>query len=1006
MKKLVFLLLVLYGFFSAAAQHGKHEIFYYYNGIKVYKVVSQNRLLVYYSKDADEKRVAAQYSCSNVQRSADKDSPVGFYCEVSLQNTDYASAMHTFRSDSMVLYVEPAIGEDPIFSSRFFYVQLKKMNDIDVLLSEAKKIGAEVIREIPYSDGWFSLNGQARCGKTSIELSNLMWETGLFKNVDPGFMPKITYGSACVSDSRYESHQWNLQRINACDAWEITTGDPSIRVAVLDRGMRLDHVELKHLNLVYSIDLESGNPASSSVCYCDNAPYNPPDCHGAHVGGIIFSDHNHGEIAGVSPNVSALDLSLRMTGQEGDIAKYTEAIYFAVAHGARVINNSWGLRSLDSSYALLEGALESAKRNNVLLVFISGNEAPRPMRFPARNGGHIMVVGSSSQDDKRANNSCYGSTLDIVAPGINILSTWGTDSSSYETLSGTSMAAPLVSGVAALMLSVRPELNAMQVHDIINATAQKVNPSIYPYTDDPDHPNGTWNEEMGYGLLDAYAAVRMAQTYDGVSDLMIRDHEHDHGVVPSTDPILWNSPDIWLVDEGGCEWENPLGGEFYYVCVRITNRSPIASSGGEKLYVNWAKAGCDLRWSSSWDGSSHFNCSNGQPLRGACLNEGDPLIVPPIPAGGSCVLKVPWQVPHPENYASCTQFESEMWHFCLVARVHDGEGIEGESRRNYDMGRFVSESNNVAWKNVSVINRGLHKAVVSVSNPFNETANFRIRLKSTPNKKGEYIHQHSDLIVQLDNGLMPLWYNSGGQCHGGIDMGGGRILVKDSVLLIENLPLPPRQHFTVATAIHFHTQAQSIENRFEFDLLQEHGSTIIGGEHYIAHKDPSILFRAGILASGIDVDGNITLGAEDIGADAEYILHSAAGDTLPANARVSTRSMSSQRYVLEVTASENGYRDRDTLTLHPRLGAILAVAPNPVAGGQTEVSLRLAATLGGATLQVVNNLGQALLVQPVAPTADGSATATLNLQGIPTGQYQLRLTAGTTLVDIHTLIVQ
>ena len=68
-----------------------------------------------------------------------------------------------------------------------------------------------------------------------------------------------------------------------------------------------------------------------------------------------------------------------------------------------------------------------------------------------------------------------------------------------------------------------------------------------------------------------------------------------------------------------------------------------------------------------------------------------------------------------------------------------------------------------------------------------------------------------------------------------------------------------------------------------------------------------------------------------------------------------------------------------TLTLHPRLGAIL---------------------------QVVNSLGHALLVQPVAPTVDGSATATLNLQGIPSGQYQLRLTAGTTLVDIHTLIVQ
>lgn len=113
-----------------------------------------------------------------------------------------------------------------------------------------------------------------------------------------------------------------------------------------------------------------------------------------------------------------------------------------------------------------------------------------------------------------------------------------------------------------------------------------------------------------------------------------------------------------------------------------------------------------------------------------------------------------------------------------------------------------------------------------------------------------------------------------------------------------------------------------------------------------------------------------------------------------------------ERYILEGYSPLLDAYATDTLTLHPRLGAILAVSPNPAAGGQTEVSLRLATTLGDATLQIVNNLGRALVVQPVTALADGGVTALLSLHGIPSGHYQLRLMAGTSLVDIHTLIIQ
>ena len=522
MKHIIIFFVYLTCILSSSAQ----QIYFYYNGCKVIKDASPNHLLVYFDKYADIKSITTQYQVFNVQQNTEKGSAVGFSCEIFVPSNGHDNVVQSLKANSNVLYIEPAIGDEPIFSSRFFYVQLKEMEDYEVLLQEAKKIGAEVIREVPYADNWFSLSGEARSVRTSIELSNLMWETGMFRNVDPGFIPQVIFNSSCVSDLKYDSHQWNMHRINACDAWEITTGDPSVRVAVIDRGMRLDHVELDGLNLVYSIDLRPENPSSPSVCYCDNIPYLPPNCHGAHVGGILFSDHNQNEIAGISPTVSALDFSIGLVDSHDDIPKFAAAIFGAVSQGARIINNSWGLTGDgDSLYILLDGALEFAKQSNVLLVFSAGNDAPN-MGFPAASNRNILAVGASTQADRRAEFSSYGPALDIVAPGVDILSAWGTSNTAYHIMEGTSMAAPLVSGVAALMLSVRPELNAMQVHDIINATAQKVNPSIYPYTDDPDHPNGTWNEEMGYGLLDAYAAVRMAQTYDGVSDLMIRDHEH------------------------------------------------------------------------------------------------------------------------------------------------------------------------------------------------------------------------------------------------------------------------------------------------------------------------------------------------------------------------------------------------------------------------------------------------------------------------------------------------
>lgn len=194
--------------------------------------------------------------------------------------------------------------------------------------------------------------------------------------------------------------------------------------------------------------------------------------------------------------------------------------------------------------------------------------------------------------------------MDVVAPSGNcnlqgdVATTDRMGIKGYETgnytlrFGGTSAACPQVSGVVALMLSENPNLTEVQIKNILHNTAKDLGVNGFDFT-------------YGYGLVDAYAAVQKAKDMD----LYIRDVETDNGVEPSnTNGCMWNSPDIWIEDFDNNVVDNPRGGEEYYVCVRVHNNKDIPSTGTEKLYLNWAKAGTDLRWRSSWNGEHFFNC--------------------------------------------------------------------------------------------------------------------------------------------------------------------------------------------------------------------------------------------------------------------------------------------------------------------------------------------------------------------------------------------------------------
>ena len=487
---------------------------------------------------------------------------------------------------------------------------------------------------------------------------------------------------------------------------------------------------------------------------------------------------------------------------------------------------------------------------------------------------------------------------------------------------------------------------------------------------------------------------------DHHTDLMIRDSVSDNGTVPSNVYYMWESPDIWIEDMHGNVIAHPHGNTECKVCVRIKNNDNMPTYGGERLFLNWAKAGCDLRWDYNWSGANSFDCG---PRTGSVIGDPNGVVIPIINANSSKVVKVTWAVPRAEDYQQCTQFDADRWHFCLAARVHDDFPIVGENQTNGGMGGFTVDNNNVAWKNLSILDAEYNTAVVSFSNPFNFTQRFRLHFKTSPNKEGDIIFRHADVLISLDEELVTLWKQSGGVCIGGRYLGGNRFLVKEPDFRLENIIMPAGHHYTVEAGVRFYTQTTPRFNEFEFDIIEECDKEIIGGEHYRAIKDPEKRFKAIALEDKIALSGDNTLfTAQAISEDAQYTWFSTTGDTLAVGDQLQTTQNTTKQYILEVVSEEDNYKDVDTVTVTVRRAAITAITPNP-ANNQTVVSYRLASDVASANIVITNAAGQVMYSAPLDVT---QTSYIVNLEVIPVGQYVVRIESQGTLLDSKTLIVK
>ena len=995
---------IAFAFFSITKMFGQHEsidsIFYYYNGEKIYIPINRNEFTVYIIdtnsflfKELLEKDVKI------INRFTAKDAAnkelYGYQIHFDKGNHD--NIVSNLKNNEIVYAVEPVIGNGLTHMvSNCFYVKLRHTDDYTKLMSLSEKCKVKIIKKAPYCDNWFVLESNKKSYGNSIESSNFFWETGIFEDIDPGFIFNFHSNSFCVTDSSFSS-QWGMSSINACSAWDITTGDTNIRIAVIDMGVDENHIELNETNVCYSYDITSNSSPAQTRYKIENGK----KYHGIHVGGIIFANHNANRVAGISPGASLInishDLKVKTIVNSWELGN---AIILAVFQGARIINNSWGdqggeIEELKSKY--LEYAIDYAIDNNCVVVFAIGNKAPL-MDYPATYRKEILTVGAISSNHTRASYSGYGDKLDVVAPGDNIYSTH--NNNGYVNMNGTSMAAPHVSGVAALVLSVNSNLTGQQVRDIIESTAQELDGySFQPASS--NHPNGTWNNEVGYGLVDAYAAVQKALNYR--NDLYIRDTVTDDGTMPSIEYSTWDSPDIWVETLDGDYVAHPHGNTKYAVCVKIHNRRDVASSGTERLFLNWAKAGFNDKWDEYWTSNNPLPC--GAP-KGGVIGSANGKVIPSIPANGYRIDTIHWITPAGEDYANCTDFNYNQWHFCLLARIHDDDTIAHEYEHDADVHQLVKNHNNVAQQNVYLDSAENYQQTLGVWNG-TATATSRIICLSPKVIGNISITDYAEVYITLDAGLLNAinssnisgltWVNSNT-----LRWNGGSACIP--------VTLPANSYYTMMTTVHFLADQIPATNNFDFDIVlrNANGDSILGGEHYQCVRTNGRYFQAVAYDMTILWGETASLYATDILETAEYKWYDEQGNEVGDGLTCNVSPQQNTSYTQRVTADADGYRAYSTVTVMVVDGELRLLAPNP-ADNQVRIGYALSRNVSSATLQILNGSGQVVHSQ-VLNGGNGSKVTgetLVNTSSLAAGSYSVRLVSNRgNIYDSKTLVIR
>jgi subtilisin family serine protease len=601
------------------------------------------------------------------------------------------------------------VKEKPLYAKRLSPDPQERARLMTAAMSAVAGIDLEYVRDLWDGSRVLRLPNPVSIRRAKA-IARTLVEAGLAEYAEPD---TPMYPAAVPNDPMF-SQQWhyaapsssNLGGANLPAAWDVTTGSSSIVVAVLDTGIDTLHPEFAG-RVVAGYDFVSGISSAGDGQARDSDPSDPGDfCalnatpsnwHGTHVAGTIGAATNNGiGVAGVAPNVKIQPVRVlgRCGGSTSDIA---DAITWAAGGGvagvplnatpAKVINLSVG--ALGTCSATYQNAIDFALSQGATVVVAAGNDAIPASQFNPASCLGVVAVHAHTKFGDYASYSNYGSAISISGPGGQQQNSapWGADggvlstsntgittplSSSYTFLQGTSMAAPHVSGVAALVASLFPSYSAAVIKDVLRSSSRPFPLQSYCWLDGG----------CGPGILDAATAVM-----DRVHFYLL--FEGAGSVVSNPAGILCSTDCAYTAPYGSATYvltATPAPGYVFIGWVGACSGTSICEyvpSGAKIIGARFALAGGQFPLSVSKSGNGFgtlsstpggINCgstcsysfgggatvavyavpqstSSFSGWSGACAGTGNPCIVA-MTASKSLVANFVWMDDYPDSYAA------------------------------------------------------------------------------------------------------------------------------------------------------------------------------------------------------------------------------------------------------------------------------------------------------------------------------------------------------------------
>lgn len=761
------------------------------------------------------------------------------------------------------------------------------------------------------------------------------------------------------------SYMWYLKKIQADLAWDITKGDTSVKVAIIDKGIDITHPDLIG-KIEPPYDFYTGLPFSSN--------FNDQQVHGTSLATLIGAETK--EIGQANGQMPSVGYNTKMMFSETknipiDTFFYNPSsivnfysfsrpdivtLYASTVKKAKVINISWysitkeDLEATDPTSVMIYTYFNSSINSSFLIekeILNNGTSIVRAAGNLSENNPScncpsypfsgiedertIVVSGTDYNDNHQItyNGQPYTHShypeVDLCAPSYGLLAGTSSDNGTnpwpYASFGGTSQSAPLVVGTIALMYAINPCLSTASVQDILKQTTD-------PITDAASFPG-----LVGTGRLNTFRAVQAAQMlHSSTLDLYIKDCKEDLG--SELYPYNWQTPfdqssDIWVRNQNdgfvNKTHENPeyTSGSVNYVYVRVRNKSCVDATSNDSLKLYWTKAANSTSWPQNWNGS---NPTIGNKIGAVSLNG--------LKAGKDTIIMMNWSILNPYIYNN--------WQSCLLARIESPNDPMNANPNYSSMDIF--HNNNLALKNCHIVNiiPGM-RPVGEINGGIVPFGSYVYLGNGTGNQVTMDINFVSlDSLHPLSNDAeIKLLFDENGWSFfepyftnnpNFRQIGDKQVVLTNKKSSLKNVVFNANERFPVYFGFSLYNSKITEDKSylFDFQTYMSNDSMYIGGEHFTINSYVRAPFDADAGSDKqINPGQSITITAEQISEAAIYNWYDTDGNLIYTGKDLFVSPEVTKKYNLEVIALSDGTIAKDEVEIKINPNKIVAITPNP-----------------------------------------------------------------------------